>query len=115
MVHYIKAKELVKKINKEWIDYSYELNKHVVNTAYYALKHNIAEEEFDKYLDSVVKSTRKKLYSCGCQCHLDTPLGKRIREYEGGGDYVSAAISAFKRAVKAYYNDLWLYNESDGE
>ena len=113
---YYKAKEFVKKVNKETVDYSYEINKHVVNTAYYALKHNIPEEEFTSYLDSVVEKTHKKLYNCGCQCSIDTPLGKHISTWYGGGDDLKGAEREFRDCVYTYYKDLCLYNstEEDG-
>ena len=115
MKHYYKAKELVKTANEKMIDCSYEINKHVINTAYYALKHGIEEENFESYLDSVVEKTHKKLYNCGCQCSITTPLGNHIKEYEGGGDCYNWAMRAFKGAVKQYYEDLYLYNESEDE
>jgi len=109
---YYKAKEFVKNEQKR-DDYSYEISKHVINTAYYALKHNIPEEELDSYIDSVIEKTHKKLYSCGCQCSVDTPLGKHISKYEGGGECVEYAKRAFKDCVKKYYEDLYLYNSTE--
>lgn len=114
MKHYYKAKEFVLNQLKSIDDYSYEINKHVINTAYYAIKHGISEEDFDVYLDKVIEKTHKKLFSCGCQCSFNTPLGKHISYYDGGGDCLRYAQSSFKKAVKAYYEDLYLYNEEDG-
>ena len=114
MKHYYKAKEIVKKSQEEYEE-SYEIGKHVINTAYYALKHNIKEEELDSYIDSVIDKTHKKLISCGCQCYIFTPLGTKIGEFEGGGWYVDRAKSLFKKCVKKYYEDLYLYNSEDNE
>lgn len=113
MKHYYKAKTFVLNQLKSIDDYSYEINKHVINTAYYAIKHNLNEEEFEAYLDKIVEKTHKKLFSCGCQCSLNTPLEKHISYYEGGGDYLRDAQNSFKKAVKIYYEDLYLYNESE--
>ena len=60
MKHYYKAKEFVLNQTKE-SDASYEIGNHIIFTAYYALKHEIPEEEFDAYLDKVVDKTHKKL------------------------------------------------------
>lgn len=113
MIHYYKAKEFVKN-GQKIEECSYEIGKHVMNTAYYALKHNLEGDAFDAYLDSIVKKTNKKLRSCGCQCHIDGPLG-RIRACEGGGDWLRYAEDAFKKCVKQYYEDLRLYNEDNGK
>lgn len=113
MRHYYKAKEFVLNQLKNTVDYSYEINKHVINTAYYAVKHDLTGEDFDKYLDDITEKTHKKLYCCGCQCSIDTPLGKRISEYEGGGYWSDRAREKFKFAVKKYYEDLYLYNSSE--
>jgi hypothetical protein len=111
---YYKAKEFIKNAAKNE-DSSYEISKHVMYTAYYALKHNIPEEELDSYIDSVIEKTHKKLYSCGCQCYLISPLGNKVRVYEGGGDYIEVAKRAFKDCVKKYYEDLYLYNSTEEE
>ena len=111
---YYKAKEFIKNAAKNE-DSSYEISKHVMYTAYYALKHNIPEEELDSYIDSVIEKTHKKLYSCGCQCYLISPLGNKVSAYEGGGDYVKSAKLAFMDCVKKYYEDLYLYNSTEEE
>ena len=111
---YYKAKAFVMDAQKK-DDYSYRISKHVINTAYYALKHNIPEEELDSYIDSVTEKTHKKLYNCGCYCILDTPLGRHISRYEGGGECVEWAKKAFKSCVKDYYYDLCLYNSEENE
>ena len=114
MKHYYKAKEFV--LNQTKVsDASYEMNNHVAFTAYYALKHGISEEDFDAYLDKVVEKTHKKLFNCGCQVSMETPLGNHISKYEGGGDCIRYAKSKFKEAVKLYYEDLYLYNETEEE
>lgn len=110
--HYYKAKEFIKEAEK-FESSSYDLSKHVMYTAYYALKHDIPESELDSYIDKVIEQTHKKLFSCGCQCYIDTPLGKHISTYEGGGAYIRCAETKFKDAVKTYYTDLCLYNESE--
>ena len=110
---YYKAKEFIKNAGKE-DDYSYNIGKHVMYTAYYALKHNIPEEELDSYIDSVIEKTHKKLYSCGCQCYIISPLGNKISRYEGGGECLHYSEEAFKKCVKSFYQDLYLYNEDDG-
>ena len=109
---YYKAKEFVKNEQKKEQS-SYMISKHVMNTAYYAIKHGLNEEELDKYISSVIEDTHKKLNSCGCQCSIDSPLGKRISRFEGGGDWIKYAESAFKECVKAYYEDLYLYNQDE--
>lgn len=114
MKHYYKAKEFVLNQLKSIDDYSYEINGHVIHTAYYAVKHNLTDTEFVTYLEEVTKKTHKKLFSCGCQCSLDTPLGKHISYYTGGGDWLRSAENNFQMAVREYYNDLYLYNEEDG-
>ena len=111
---YYKAKELIKTIETSK-DCSYEINKHVIYTAYYALKHNIPEEEFGTYLNSVIEKTHKKLYCCGCQCDITSPLGKRISAYEGGGDCIKYAECEFKDCVRLYYNDLCIYNSTEDD
>ena len=112
MKHYYKAKEFVLNQTKD-ADCSFEINNHVAFTAYYALKHKIPEEEFEEYLDKVVKNTYKKLFNCGCQCNIVSALGNDITCYEGGGDCVRYAGGEFKKAVRAYYKDLCLYNEDE--
>lgn len=114
MKHYYKAKEFVLNQLKSMDDYSYEINKHVIYTAYYALKHNLSDVDFVTYLENVTKKTYKKLFNCGCQCSIVTPLKKQLSYFEGGGTYVRTAENKFQTAVKQYYNDLYLYNE-DGE
>ena len=114
MKHYYKAKEFVLNQTKE-SDASYEMNNHVVFTAYYALKHGISEEDFDAYLDKVVEKTHKKLFNCGCQVSIESPLGNHISKYEGGGDMINYAAAAFRKVVKSYYDDLYLYNEENNE
>lgn len=114
MKHYYKAKEFILNQTKEG-DASYQMNNHVVFTAYYALKHNISEDEFETYLDKVVEKTHKKLFNCGCQVSILTPLEKWVSSYEGGGDMINYAAAAFIKAVKLYYEDLCLYNEIEDE
>ena len=118
MAHYYKAKEYVMNVlNERGKDVSYEIGNHIIYTAYYAVKHNLTGEEFDKYLDEVTENTNKKLYNCGCQYSLVTPLGKEMRKFESGGYWIEDAKHAFKKAVKEYYDDLYLYNseEDDGK
>lgn len=112
MKHYYKAKEFVLNQTKE-SDASYEINNHVIFIAYYAIKHNISSEEFEDYLNKVVEKTHKKLFNCGCQCSITTPLGNIISKYEGGGDCLRYSVEKFKEAIKMYYTDLYLYNESE--
>lgn len=114
MKHYYKAKEFVLNQTKE-SDASYEMNNHIVFTAYYALKHGISEEDFDAYLDKVVEKTHKKLFNCGCQVSIITPLENHLSKYEGGGDMINYAAAKFREAVKFYYYDLLIYNEKDEE
>lgn len=114
MKHYYKAKEFILNQTKE-SNVSYEISNHVIFTAYYALKHRIPEEEFETYLDKVVEKTHKKLFNCGCQVSIATPLENLISYFEGGGDCLKYAIGDFKEAVKKYYEDLYLYNESEDD
>lgn len=115
MKHYYKAKEFVlTQLKSKKDDWSHEISKHVISTAYYAVKHNLTDVEFVTYLEDVTKKTHKKLFCCGCQCSLDTPLGQHISYYEGGGDCLRYAENKFQMAVKKYYEDLNLYNEEDG-
>lgn len=114
MKHYYKAKEFIKEVEKLERT-SYDLSKHVMYTAYYALKHDIPESELDSYINKVIEQTHKKLFSCGCRCYIDTPFGNTIKKFEGGGACVEKAKRKFKDAVKEYYTDLCLYNEDDGE
>ena len=37
-----------------------------MNTAYYALKHNLEEDAFNAYLEFIIEKTNKKLRSHGC-------------------------------------------------
>lgn len=119
MAHYYKAKEYVlNQLKEQGKNSSYEITNHVIYTAYYAVKHNLTGEEFEKYLDDVTEKAHKKLYNCGCQIYgLFTPLNAetRIRGYESGGDCVDSAKKAFKNAVKTYYEDLYLYNSDEGD
>ena len=46
---------------------------------------------------------------------MDTPLGKCVKAFEGGGDCLKYAENAFKRCVREYYEDLRLYNEDNGK
>ena len=112
MRHYYKAKEFVK-TQQEKEEYSYRISKHVISVAYYALKHNLDEEQFNAYLEDICRKSYKKLYNCGCQCYLTGPLGGSIKGYEGGGECVAHAISLFKKCVKAYYEELCLYNDAE--
>ena len=114
MRHYYKAKEFVKNEQKR-VECSCEIGKHVMNTAYYALKHNLEGDAFNAYLDSIVEKTHKKLYNCGCQCSIISPLGKRISAYDGGGDCIKYAEKTFKECVNCYYTALCVYNEDDGK
>ena len=113
MKHYYKAKEFVLNQLKSIDDYSYEINKHVINTAYYAIKHNLNEEEFEAYLDKIIEKTHKKLWNCGCQCSFVDALGNKESYYEGGGECIHYAKEAFRKAVSSYYAALKLYNESE--
>ena len=114
MKHYYKAKEFVlNQLKERGKDISYEIGNHIIYTAYYVVKHNLNQEEFKEYLNDITEKTNKKLFNCGCQCSIDTALGNRISKYEGGGYWIEDAKRKFKEAVKLYYNDLCLYNESE--
>ena len=65
MIHYYKAKEFVKNEQKQEGS-SFAIGKHVMNTAYYALKHNLEEDAFNAYLEFIIEKTNKKLRSHGC-------------------------------------------------